>query len=341
MSFLGPAFLLGLLGLSLPVLIHLLKRRRLQIVAWAAHRFLQATLKKQKRRVQFEDLILLLLRCLVLALLAFAFARPVFQDNAGPGDGNAGQLVLLVDLSASMGWTDGVRTSLDRAADEAARELAAAPAGTAAALLGFSDRVHPVVARPTTDLAVVRRELSRLRTMGRGTDLAPALRATIDLFDTLPTASRRIVVIGDKQRLGFRDQDNLTALVARAREAGVALAFRDIAPERPANLAVTRLVADSDQVLAGQPVRLQAEIFNGGSTPAANLRVTLHAGDELPVAERLLPGLAAGERATVEFTYLPPAAGFQPLTVRVPADPLAADDFRSLVIRVSDGTRVL
>lgn len=341
MSFLGPAFLLGLLGISLPVLIHLLKRRRLQVVPWAAHRFLQATLRKHKRRVQMEDIILLILRCLVVALLALAFARPVFEKSAAASGDTAGQLVLLVDHSASMAWSDGVSSRLRLAADQAARELASAAPGTAVGLVAFSDRVQPVVARPVPDLAVVRRELDRLQTVGRGSDLVPALRSTLDLLDSLPPAPRRVVVIGDQQAVAWRDREGVEKLLARARESKIDLVFRSVAAEGAVNLAVTRLVADSDQVLAGQPVRLQAEIFNGGAQPAANIRVTLHDDGERPVSERLVASLAPGARAQVEFAYSPSAAGFQPLSVRVPPDPLADDDARSIVVRVSSGTRVL
>ncbi|HSI09980.1 MAG: BatA domain-containing protein, partial [Rariglobus sp.] len=194
MSFFAPAFLIGLAGLSLPVLIHFLRRKKLQVIPWAAHRFLIASIKRNKQRLQFEDLLLLLLRCLLLALIVLAFARPFFKSAGKPGaaaaDNVAAQTVLLVDHSASTGWSDGVRTRLDEIRELADAELTALPGGAGVAVIAYSDRVMPVIARPTRDLALVRRELARLHPVSRGSDLAPALRAALDLLDTLPRAPR-------------------------------------------------------------------------------------------------------------------------------------------------------
>src|SRR4051794_41247785 len=57
---------------SIPIVIHLLNRRRFRIVEWAAMRFLLAAQKKNARRMRLEQLILLAVRCLVVLLLALA-----------------------------------------------------------------------------------------------------------------------------------------------------------------------------------------------------------------------------------------------------------------------------
>src|ERR1051325_4833064 len=82
MSFLNPIMLAGLAAISVPIIIHLLNRRRFQKVVWAAMRFIQASVEKNQKRMRIEDLILLALRCLLLALLALALARPAILSNA-------------------------------------------------------------------------------------------------------------------------------------------------------------------------------------------------------------------------------------------------------------------
>src|SRR5438552_11173071 len=59
---------------SLPVIIHLLNRRRFKIVTWAAMRFLLAAQKKNSRRMRIEQLLLLAVRCLIVLLLVLAMA---------------------------------------------------------------------------------------------------------------------------------------------------------------------------------------------------------------------------------------------------------------------------
>ena len=82
MSFLNPIMLFGMAAVSVPIIIHLLNRRKFQKVVWAAMRFLKLSVEQNQRRMQIEDLILLALRCLLLALLAFALARPAVMSNS-------------------------------------------------------------------------------------------------------------------------------------------------------------------------------------------------------------------------------------------------------------------
>ena len=97
-SVLHPALLAGLGLVALPVLIHLLLRKRPQPRPWAAMRWLLAAVHKAQRNYRLTNLLLLLLRCLVVALLALLATHP---SLAGIGQG--GRLVLVVDRSASMG----------------------------------------------------------------------------------------------------------------------------------------------------------------------------------------------------------------------------------------------
>lgn len=344
MSFLAPAFLLGLAALALPVLIHLLRRRRLQVVRWAAHRFLVESQKRTRQRIRFEDLLLLLLRCLLLALIVLAFARPFLGDRSAPdaaASADPVQLVLLVDNSASLGWSDGVRSRFDALREIADAELTALPSGATVSLLAWHDRVQALVGRPTPDLALVRRELARLQPVARPSSLAPALRAALDLLETLPPAPRRILVLGDRQALPWADEPALRELVARAAEARVALDFKAPPGPEPQNLAVVRLEAETAEAVAGQPLRLFVEVFNGGALPARDVRVTLGPADAAPFAERGVASLAPGARALVEFVHTFSAPGHHALTARVPADSLPFDDARTLAVRVSSGLRVL
>ena len=76
MTFINPMILAGLAGISIPIIIHLLNRRKAKVVEWGAMRFLSGSLVSRRRRVQIEEMILLALRCLVMALIALAVARP-------------------------------------------------------------------------------------------------------------------------------------------------------------------------------------------------------------------------------------------------------------------------
>jgi len=71
----------GLGAVAVPIIIHLLNRRKFRTVTWAAMKFVKLSIDQNQRRMKLEDLILLLLRCAMLALLALALARPVMRDS--------------------------------------------------------------------------------------------------------------------------------------------------------------------------------------------------------------------------------------------------------------------
>src|SRR2546423_10709954 len=61
-------------AVSVPIVIHLLNRKRFRVVTWAAMRFLLAAQKKNSRRLRLEQIILLAVRALVVLLLILAMA---------------------------------------------------------------------------------------------------------------------------------------------------------------------------------------------------------------------------------------------------------------------------
>ena len=74
MQFLSPWMLIGLAALALPIIIHLLQRQRVVQIPFSTLRFLKLVQSKTARRSRVENLLLLLLRCLVFALLILAAA---------------------------------------------------------------------------------------------------------------------------------------------------------------------------------------------------------------------------------------------------------------------------
>jgi hypothetical protein len=82
MTFFNWFMLFGLIAIAIPIIIHLLNRRRARVIEWGAMRFLLAALASRNRRIRLEEIILLTLRCLWLALLALAMAQPLLTDRS-------------------------------------------------------------------------------------------------------------------------------------------------------------------------------------------------------------------------------------------------------------------
>lgn len=82
MLFLNTWMLLGLLGIAVPVIIHLLNRRQARLIDWGAMQFLLDSLISRRRRVLLEEILLLAARCLLVGLVALAVSRPFIPASS-------------------------------------------------------------------------------------------------------------------------------------------------------------------------------------------------------------------------------------------------------------------
>lgn len=102
MLFLNPLLLWGILAASVPVIIHLLNRRRHRTIQWAAMQFLLRATRESRGKKKLRHLLILSCRALGIAALAFAASRPLVSGMLGWGSGSVDTVVLVLDRSASM-----------------------------------------------------------------------------------------------------------------------------------------------------------------------------------------------------------------------------------------------
>src|SRR5579862_9551119 len=118
--FLNSALLWGLGLASIPLIIHLLFRRKFRRVDWAPMKYLKLTIQRNRRRIQIEQLLLLLLRTALIVVVVCLLARPVL-NAAGIGRWLGGDTrtshILVLDDSLSMGLSTAGRAAFDRAVE--------------------------------------------------------------------------------------------------------------------------------------------------------------------------------------------------------------------------------
>jgi len=102
LSFLSQSILWGLFAAAIPVIIHLLNRRRFRTVKWAATTFLLKASRESRGKKKLKHLLILTCRALAIAALIFAVARPLMSGFLGGGGGSVNTVVLILDRSASM-----------------------------------------------------------------------------------------------------------------------------------------------------------------------------------------------------------------------------------------------
>jgi len=171
--FVSPLALLGLLFVPLVVAMYMLKLRRDErlvpsTLLWAR---LVADVEANAPWQRLRRSLLLLLQLLLVVILALLAARPFTERPAGL----ARDLVLVVDVSASMGATDVLPDRLSRAKEEASAALRELPAGGRVSVIA-AGRSARVVTNGTADLGRVKQAISSLAVTASSGDLGDALR---------------------------------------------------------------------------------------------------------------------------------------------------------------------
>ena len=329
-GFLVPAFLIGLAAIAVPVFLHLLNRERKGVIAFPSLMFLERVQYREIRRQTIRHPLLLALRCLALALLAAAFARP-FLDRAPTVAADAGaarELVVLVDRSYSMGH--GSRWA--RARDAAKRELAGLGAADHASVVAFDDRAV-AVGGTESEPAALGAALDTLSPGSRSTRLGPALAAAREILAASPRPRREVVIVSDLQRLAWdgREDGRLPA------DAVVRLV--DLSDSSAANALVSGVELSREWEGDRQRVTVVARVVNRGREPLRARAVALELQGR--VVETKSADVPANGAATVRFAAAALPSGVTRAVVRLAADALPADDAYHFTLSRDQALRLL
>ena len=85
LGFLNSVFLTALVATALPVVIHILNRRRVKKIRFSSLEFIAELNKRRMSKINLRRWIILLLRTLAVMCLVLAFARPTTNGSEGPG----------------------------------------------------------------------------------------------------------------------------------------------------------------------------------------------------------------------------------------------------------------
>lgn len=223
------AFWGGILA-SIPIIIHILNRRRFKTVRWAAMEYLLQAMRKNRRKLKFEHWLLMAMRCLLIFLMGMALARPLGCENAtvaALGGQRTALHVFVIDNSYSMAYEPGGRADakshLDQAKLMAKKLIDRLGAGneevmiiTASSPIDKNKTTDPHAAtpKPTYDLQTARNAIDRIEQTAGGTDLDGALQLAIRTAEEESKVPyKRIYIFTDGTRSAF-EGDNGKAIEA-------------------------------------------------------------------------------------------------------------------------------
>lgn len=332
MGLLTPLFLLGLGAIAVPIIVHLVQRDRRAVVEFPSLMFLRKIPFQATRRHKLRRLLLLALRCLALAIIVAAFARPFlerrrdqqrFAANAAGGR----EIVVLIDRSYSMAY--GSRWARAR---EAAREvIGSLRAGDRVTLASFganATQLEPA----TNSVARLDRAVATLEPSGEGTRFAPAIRLAAQVIEGTDRAAAEVVLISDFHRSAWSGRDEL------ALPAGATLRPVDVSQQESTDVAVAGVTAERRGEGDAATAAVEARLVNLGGEPR-DVDATLDVAGRTVQTKRVTVPARGATRTTFDALRVAqrPVRG----TVRITGDSLPHNDVRYFVVAPGEAVRAL
>ncbi len=330
MGLLAPLFLLGLVGLVVPIVVHLTEKQRRQVVDFPSLMFLRKIPFRSSRRKKIHHWALLSIRALALVLLVAAFSRPFFENDVVGIGSTLGprEVVVVLDRSYSMGYGD----RWERAKTQAREVFEGLEASDRASLV-FMSRGAEALLRATSDRDRLLAALDEASLSADGTLYGPALKLAQTILEESEYPNREAVIISDFQRTGWKGDEGVTF------PPGTVVTPVMISDEATPNATVAS-------------VTLRRDFFSGQERMTAVARV-VHRQGEAPVERTIVLELDGQEIQTLTVLLDPTGSAtvtFEPFTlsnlytrgsIRLDPDALPQDDELHFVLSPGRAMRTL
>jgi hypothetical protein len=328
LGFLNTLFLIGLAAMVLPIIIHILNRRRLRKVPFSSLEFIIELSQRRMSKINLRRWIVLLLRTIAVVLIVLAFARPTVRTNAAlfmPGNVPKHVLICL-DASMSMSAEHETGTAFTLAKDIAKRVVDDAGSNDLIDVIVCGARSEAVFGSGTKNKQVVRNTIEALEVTKEATSLPRAIDAALDQIGRSETKTGEIYVISD-----FRETTD-SVLVADVPD-DIRVIALPVYTETIDNVSIDRVFTPRKLVRPGEVVRVGVAVTNHSRQNDAESPIEL-AIDGKRKAEKLVR-LSPASSATVTFSVSMNDWGTYRCRVAKNHDRLPVDDDRYFLLDVS------
>jgi hypothetical protein len=317
LSWINPLYLSGLLLLALPVLIHLVQKQHSQGKGFPSLMFLKQIPQREKRRLEIRHWLLLALRCLLLVLIVFAFARPFLNTESAAAGLEPGRQdsVIVLDRSYSMRIADHWQQALDLALQQVERKQPRDRIGVV-----LFDEETEILSDLTTSADNLRALLRPQSPGYKATRLPAAIEQAARLLAGSNASGRQIYVISDFQAAAAPS-------VARI-SADIELTALPVEVTLAANASITSISIEPSSSAAADEFSLTLEVTNRAATSLRQeVILTL---DRREIARRELV-LAPASTVSETFDRLSVSDDLLRGTVSLGDDALALDNRRYFI----------
>ncbi|GAN34435.1 MAG: VWA domain-containing protein [Candidatus Brocadia sp. AMX2] len=334
LSFLNPLLLLGILGASIPIIIHLINKKKAVSHKFAAIDFLLETKKRIYVKFKLRQLILLILRASLLVFLATALARPLIRNFGGVAEKNIPTSnVIIIDDSYSMQYSDRHEPFFASAKTAAKKIVDTLTKDDDAAVITCSGIASQVLPELDYDKKHLLDFLEQSQPSYTVTQIAPALDAAVEILATARTSVKRIFLLTDMTRNGWDPawfkggQEKLKRHVSR-------IHIVDISEGRKLkNIAITQVEPKLTMLERISEGRIKATVSNFSPAQAKDLLAQVFVGGE-KVTQGFF-NIEASASDTKEFFFTVEKGKVHQGWIEIAADNLSVDNKRYFTINTT------
>ncbi len=338
MSFASPWFLLGILGIAVPIYLHLYYRKTPVRKDFPSLRLIKLSVEFVARRKKVRNLLLMALRIAAIILVVMSLARPFLGQSASARNSSdtPAAFVVLLDNSMSMGCAHQGISVFNTARARALEILDQMQPGDRATVGLVNDPGRLIFPQLTWDQETLKKSVSNIPLSMAGTSIASSLLPALKLLSPLKAYRRAVYVITDMTESSwqpFIEKYDLAKV-----EPGIDLIMVPVGDTAPDNMAVTGIEVEAPVIMSGRQVPLKLTLANY-SQRSRKARVTISINGERKLEEEIEVEANAVKDAKMMATFS--ATGMNQVTASIQSDAMPFDDQRHLAVRVFEPCRVL
>lgn len=190
---------LGAACISIPIIIHLLSRRQRLPIEWAAMQFIIEAWRNQRRRLRLQNLILLLIRCLIPLVLGFALAQPILNRSSILGTSNTVNHLLIDNSLVSIPLNDSDESPLDKHIEAAFEIIKSSNDGDLFRIIPIAS-IDENSGVPTSDRGMIIDYLERIDNSNQPVDIERVLSTVKTDTENDSTRLHKIFLLSDFRR---------------------------------------------------------------------------------------------------------------------------------------------
>ncbi len=329
MIFTSPLFLIGLVAVAIPVIVHLFHFRRYRKVYFSNVDYLEQLQTETRRQSRLRQLLIMAARILAIVFLVLAFARPVLPNRDNPLKTGSSDVSIYVDNSFSMERTDGNGTLLEKAKTKA-REIVAAYGATDRFQLLTNDVEGRQFHWLSKEEVLV--EIDKLELSPATQQIATVAEKQFDFLHGGTGRNRYVYLISDFQNsmadfADFPQDSSVVAICVPLESVGVS------------NVYVDSLAMNAPVFSVGSSVAVEVWVKNDGEENLEKVPLTLYVNDKQRAMATV--DLPARGRVSTTMHFAIDASGVLDGRVELTDYPVTFDDKYFFSLNVRERIRML